>query len=222
MKLITAMPEQQPRRPPREQSAPNTALPRPRWRRASIKWWCGRDVTMRAVVAGWLICLPSLPFIMYPPHGRSQHAGTLRRAFLSHVRSADGGPLDSAQMATMLRPVQKSSLSLCGSDVFLQKYPSQPPKCLLLYLRSWGSITLIYIPRRWNARSWIHHTCTYCATLWGGTVLPLHSGRIPFIIWVTSLQSEFLPPCESFSWLLPRFRVICFSELFFAFARGPG
>lgn len=142
MKLITAMPEQQPRRPPREQSAPNTALPRPRWRRASIKWWCGRDVTMRAVVAGWLICLPSLPFIMYPPHGRSQHAGTLRRAFLSHVRSADGGPLDSAQMATVMRPVQKSSLSLCGSDVFLQKYPSQPPKCLLLYLRSEG-------PLRW-------------------------------------------------------------------------
>lgn len=72
---------------------------------------------------------------MYPPHGRSQHAGTLRRAFLSHVRSADGGPRDSAQMATTVRPVQKSFLSLCGSDVFLQKYPSQPPKCLLLYLR---------------------------------------------------------------------------------------
>lgn len=49
---------------------------------------------------------------MYPPHGRSQHAGTLRRAFLSHVRSADGGPPDSAQMATTVRPVQKSP-SLC-------------------------------------------------------------------------------------------------------------
>lgn len=99
--------------PPGEQSAPNTALPRPRWRRASIKWWCGRDVTMRAVVAGWLICLPSLPFIMYPPHGRSQHAGMLHLTFFPKSGAA-AGPLNSAQMATITRPVQNSPL-LCAT-----------------------------------------------------------------------------------------------------------